>query len=107
MATLSLQASFGLHGLRSFYDAILFNLPIIAHFGLYVGLENYELASQSLDILKKLALKFSNDDIQSINKNKLLTVFDSVDESARIKQAFINQLETPVTGERSLSLKLA
>lgn len=101
-----IPTSFGLHGLRSFYDAILFNLPIIAHFGLYVGLENYELASQSLGILKKLSLKFSNDDIQSINKNKLLTVFDSVDESARIKQAFINQLETPVTGERSLSLKL-
>ncbi|SCV99516.1 LAFE_0A04874g1_1 [Lachancea fermentati] len=97
--------SFGIHGLRSFYDAILFDLPLIAHFGLYVGLEDYVTASNSLSILKKLSDELSAADSQSIVKDKLLTIFDSVDESARIKEAFMSQLESPIISESSLTLK--
>lgn len=96
---------FGLHGLRSFYDAVIFNLPMIAHLGLYVGLENYLLASHSLQILKMLSDRYTGDKSFTV-KNKLLTIFDSVDESARIKDAFISQLERPIENMKSLVLKL-
>ncbi|AMD22737.1 HHL033Wp [Eremothecium sinecaudum] len=94
---------FGLHGLVSFYDAILFDLPLIAHCALYVGLSDYKLASESLEILKKISMKMPHSDSRM---NKLLTIFESVDESARIKEAFISQLESPIDSEESLSLKL-
>lgn len=97
---------FGLHGLRSFYDAIFFNLPVIAHLGLYVGLNDDMLASNSLKILKKLSLRYSNDHSQFNAKNKLLTIFDSVDESARIKDAFISQVERRIDCTEALNLKL-
>lgn len=97
---------FGLHGLRSFYDAIFFNLPVIAHLGLYVGLNDDTLASSSLKILKKLSSRYSNDHSQFNAKNKLLTILDSVDESARIKDAFISQVERPIDCTEALNLKL-
>lgn len=97
---------FGLHGLRSFYDAIFFNLPTIAHLGLYVGVNDYPLASNSLQILDKISLRHSSEDTQLTVKNKLLVIFDSVDESARIKDAFISQVERPIDSSDMLNLKL-
>lgn len=97
---------FGLHGLRSFYDAIFFNLPIVAHFGLYVGVDDYLLASNSLQILDKISLRHSSEDTQLTVKNKLLVIFDSVDESARIKDAFISQVERPIENSEMLTIKL-
>ncbi|GAV53176.1 hypothetical protein ZYGR_0AI04590 [Zygosaccharomyces rouxii] len=97
---------FGLHGLRSFYDAIFFNLPTVAHFGLYVGVNDYLLASNSLQILDKISLRHSSEDTQLTVKNKLLVIFDSVDESARIKDAFISQVERPIENPEMLTLKL-
>ncbi|AAS51288.2 ACR061Cp [Eremothecium gossypii ATCC 10895] len=96
--------NFGLHGLSSYYDAILFDLPLIAHCGLYIGIPDYILASESLDLLKKISLRFPYSDTR---KNKVLTVFESVDESARIKEAFISQVSSFIDSEESLSLKLA
>ncbi|SCV05530.1 LANO_0H09516g1_1 [Lachancea nothofagi CBS 11611] len=101
-----LPKDFGLHGLKSLYDAIFFDLPIIAHFGLYVGLEDYSIASQSLQILEKLSSEMKGRDNQAIVKDKLLSLFDSVDESARVKEAFIYQLRAPIINEKSLELKL-
>lgn len=97
---------FGLHGLRSFYDAISFDLPLIVGIGLYVGHTNYKIASNSLDILDKISTEMKGRDSQAIVKDKLLSVFDSVDESARIKQAFINQLQTSITNYESFSIKM-
>lgn len=97
---------FGLHGLRSYYDAILYNLQFVAHCALYIGLNDYQLASLSLKFLKKLSSRLSSGDSHLIFKNKLLTIFDSIDESARIKQSFINQLECTIIDENILSLKL-
>lgn len=97
---------FGLHGLRSFYDAILFNLPVIAHFGLYVGHDDYKVASASLHILQRLSQAMKGKDGHAIVKDKLLSVFDSVDESARVKEAFMNQLQAPIVNDEGLSLKL-
>lgn len=97
---------FGLHGLRSFYDALFFNLSVVAHLGLYVGLDNFELASNSLHLLEKLAIRYTGEESPFAVKSKLLTIFDSVDESARIKDGFISQIEKPIDCEEALTLKL-
>ncbi|AQZ09926.1 NUP192 (YJL039C) [Zygosaccharomyces parabailii] len=98
--------NFGLHGLRSFYDAIFFSLPTVAYLGLYVGVDDYVLASNSLQILDKITARHSNEDTQLAVKNKLLIIFDSVDESARIKDAFISQVERSIDNVEMLKLKL-
>lgn len=82
-----LPKNFGLHGLPSFYDAIFFNLPIVAHLGLYVGLDNYDVALESLNALIKLENNSPSNESGSAGPNKLLTIFDAVDDSARIKEA--------------------
>lgn len=97
---------FGAHGLRSFYDAIFFNLNVVAHLGLYVGIDNYKIASNALSILNKLSIQYTTSDIQGGTRSKLLTIFDAVDESARIKDAFISQLEAPIESEDSLKIKI-
>lgn len=98
--------NFSLHGLRSFYDAIFFNIPLVAHLGLYVGVDDRILASNSLQILTKLSERPDDSSSLFSKRGKLLTIFDSVDESARIKDAFITQLETPITDDGVLTLKL-
>ncbi|CDO94715.1 unnamed protein product [Kluyveromyces dobzhanskii CBS 2104] len=105
--SLFLPKSISVRGLRSFYDAIFFNLPLTAHFGLYVGSTNSDISLSSINILKKLATKFNTRNSRGVHKNILLTVFDSIDDSARIKQSFIDQLISPISGEHSLKLKLA
>lgn len=97
---------FGLHGLRSFYDAIFFNLSVVAHLGLYVGLDKFDVALNSVRLLAKLAARYPGENSPFAVKNKLLTVFDSVDESARIKDAFISQIERTIDCEDALTLKL-
>lgn len=92
-------------GLRSFYDAIFFDLKLIAHFGLYVGSNDNEIVSSSISILKRLAIKFSTN-AQDMQKNMLLTVLDAVDDSARIKQNFMDQLTRPIENDSSLALKI-
>lgn len=101
-----LPKDFGLHGLRSFFDAIFFNLPVIAHLGLYVGLDDFSIAFNSLNILSKLSVKYSKKGGYSSMGNKFLTVLDSVDESARIKDSFITQIDSPIDSEDNLTLKL-
>ncbi|CAI4044751.1 hypothetical protein SUVZ_10G1550 [Saccharomyces uvarum] len=98
--------NFSLHGLRSFYDAIFFNIPLVAHLGLYVGVDDRILASNSLQILTKLSERPDDSSTLFSKRGKLLTILDSVDESARIKDAFITQLETPITDDGVLTLKL-
>ncbi|CCD23883.1 Nup192p NDAI_0C02230 [Naumovozyma dairenensis CBS 421] len=98
--------NFGLHGFRSFYDTIFFNLPVVAHLGLYVGLDDTSLVSESLKVLKKLSLNSPSNGTDLNSKNKLFTIFDAVDDSARIKDAFISQLEVPIENDGQLSLKI-
>lgn len=101
-----LPKSISIRGLRFFYDAIFFNLPLTAHFGLYVGSTNFDISLSSISILKKLATKLDSGNPRGLHKSILLTVFDSVDDSARIKQSFIDQLMSPITDECSLKLKV-
>lgn len=100
----------GTHGMRSFYDAILFNLPLIAHISLYVGSTHLPIADKSIKLLSRFAKSSqfgsSHTSGSLIGKNRLLTVMDSIDESLRIKHAFINQLESEISGSKDLAIKI-
>ncbi|CCE63326.1 hypothetical protein TPHA_0E02340 [Tetrapisispora phaffii CBS 4417] len=94
---------FGSHGLKSFFDTVVFNLSAIAHLGLYIGSDDNKLASESLQILQIISLRYNNDNFGS---NIILTTFDSVDESARIKESFIFRIDRPIETLSDLSVKL-
>ncbi|CCH45254.1 Nucleoporin [Wickerhamomyces ciferrii] len=108
--TYYIPGNFGTHGIRSFYDAILFNLPLIAHISLYVGSTHLSIADKSIRLLSRFSKSSqfgsSNTSGSLIGKNRLLTVLESIDESTRIKHAFIDQLEAEITDEIDLKLKI-
>ena len=96
----------GLKGLRSFFDAIFLNLKIVPNLALYVGAPQSALALFSLQVLKKLAVLRDGDDSGNPTKNKFMTILDTVDESSRIKDAFITQIDSPIDSDETLGLKL-
>ncbi|KAK9470711.1 nucleoporin Nup186/Nup192/Nup205 [Dipodascopsis tothii] len=96
-------------GLRDFEDAILFHLPVVTHFALYVNSEYIPLASVALRILDMIAKapQFSNfEDYvtttasggiaggggKSGRANRLLSTLETADDSKRIVFGFIEQL---------------
>lgn len=87
------------HGLSTFEDAILYNIPVISHLALYVGSTNIELAQLALQLLNRISnsSQFSAPSYSAIDSrvksNRLLSILETVDESTRIKVAFIEQLE--------------
>lgn len=103
-----LPSNLGPHGMRSFYDAILFNLPVLAHLLLYIGSHHVDIANQSLEILHKLVTssKFNENTDKHGAKNIIMTTFETIDESERIKNAFIDQLSSEVVSDGSLTAKL-
>lgn len=98
----------GTHGLSSFYDAIMFNLPVVAHIALYVGSPDIPIAYRSIKLLSKFSnsLQFGSNGKAGASKTKLLTIFDSINESLRIKYHFINQLESEITSPEGLEVKI-
>lgn len=99
----------GTHGLRSFYDAILFNLPAVAHIALYAGSNHLPIADKSIKLLSHFssAPQFgANISGKSVGKTRLLTILNSVNESLRIKHNFINQLEAEITDRSVLDVKV-
>ncbi|ANZ75163.1 BA75_02154T0 [Komagataella pastoris] len=96
----------GTRGLSSFYDIFLFRLPVLIHIGLYIGSQHLSIARKSLQILSKISLspQFSAGSSFSavVKKNRLLSTFETVDESIRLRNSIIDQLENP----NSLALKI-
>ncbi|KAK9464599.1 nucleoporin Nup186/Nup192/Nup205 [Lipomyces arxii] len=114
-------------GMRSFEDAILFNIYVVPQFALYVNSEQVAVASLAIKILNRLAsapqflnlnydvpatgsyaqgiipgispaASFDVDQTRNrIGVNRLLSALDSVEESRRIMFGFITQLERPVS----------
>lgn len=87
------------HGLSSFEDVFLYNLSIISHLALYIGSTNIDLARLSLSLLGRIsqssqfcASSVSTTDSR-IRGNRLLSIFETVDESTRIKEGLIEQIE--------------
>ncbi|KAG7662045.1 NUP192 [[Candida] subhashii] len=94
-----LPTNIGSHGVSDFYEVLLFHLSTVAHFALYVGSTN-GIANIAVDILQKIdGSKFfrSRQVAHSIDpllqNNRLLTTFESIDESLKIKHAFIDKFE--------------
>ncbi|KAH3681489.1 hypothetical protein WICPIJ_007568 [Wickerhamomyces pijperi] len=95
-----IQPSFGMN---SFYDILLSHLPVVAHIALYIGSRHLAIASKSVKLLRQ----FAKSSQLGGSKSKLLTILTSVNESLRIKHAFIDQLTSlDFSGEDSLALKL-
>ncbi|ONH65670.1 hypothetical protein BON22_4453 [Cyberlindnera fabianii] len=97
----------GTHGLSSFYDAILFNLPVVAHIALYIGSSHLPIADKSIKLMTRFSKssQFGSNNPNGAGKTKLLTIMDSVNESLRIKVNMINQLESEITSAENLALK--
>ncbi|VEU22832.1 DEKNAAC103904 [Brettanomyces naardenensis] len=97
-------------GLASFYDALLLKLPLVAHISLYVSSSKLELASVSLQVLKKIAASsvMSGTSSDLLSQNRLLTLYETIDESRRIRFAFIEQFESPIEpgDPESLAIKI-
>ncbi|CAN6608010.1 nucleoporin Nup192p [Trichomonascus vanleenenianus] len=91
------------HGLRSFEDALLFNLPMVTQLALYIRSENIELAYDSLQLLERVSVSpqfmapsgSSHD--SRIRRNRLLSALETVDESIRIKEGVVDQLNRDYT----------
>lgn len=85
----------GTHGFADFCEVLLFNLPVVSHFALYVGNADTSIAVAALDVLGHIVESkyFTAKSDGVLNRNRLLTTFESVNESRTIKYAFIEQFE--------------
>ncbi|OWB63609.1 hypothetical protein B5S29_g4602 [[Candida] boidinii] len=104
----------GTAGYKSFYDILLLNLPFVSTLFLYCGSENLRLAKTSLSLIRRISNspEFSsnncigdNSSYSLVNKNRLLTMLETVDETTRIRFAFMDQLENQITSSESVGLK--
>lgn len=92
------------NGVVDFSQVFLFHLHLVATLALYAGSDTNLIARPSLAILSQLASSphfngRSGADRPTEN-NRLLTVFESVDESVRIQYGFIQQLlRDPVSAD--------
>ncbi|KAI5954871.1 NUP192 [Candida theae] len=97
----------GLSSTKTFYNVILFNLSSVAHIALFVSC-NSSISLEAIQILKKLGtadhFKSSKSEADSLlSSDRLLTTFLNIDESEKIKFAFINKFEEI---EDSLKIKV-
>lgn len=87
------------HGIYSFEDAILYNISFASYLGLFVGSRNMEVASLALKLFDKISLSTqfnipTNSSIDTrIKGNRLLTILESSEDSTRIREGFIEQIE--------------
>lgn len=91
----------GTFGIYSFYELLLFNLSTVVYFTLYVGSPNAQIANSAISILSKINKSNSfvaKNDYKSsdplLKKNRLLTTLISIDESTKLKYAFMDQFES-------------
>lgn len=103
----------GMSGLKSFYESFLLDLPLIANLSLYVGSAKLEIAKTSLEIIHTVTsskiFSGSENGIHSklVKKNRLLSLFETIDESVRIRSAFIDQFESPLSSPVSIEVKIS
>lgn len=97
----------GTHGVADFYEVILFHLSAVVQFALYVSCEN-TISNKAISILKGVSQsKFFVTRVSSsadplLNNDRLITTFENIDESIKIKFAFIDKFEEL---EDSLNMK--
>lgn len=90
----------GTHGVNDFYELLSFNILSVAHLALYVGSDELSIAETAIKILRKLSKSQVFSKESSLSKNlslrntRLLSIFENVDESVRIRYAFVQQMES-------------
>ncbi|RLV90881.1 Nucleoporin [Spathaspora sp. JA1] len=91
----------GSHGVDDFYEILLFHLSTVVHFALYVGCNDNQISSSAISILQLIdnskyfhSRKIANSIDPLLENNRLLTTFQSIDESIKIKYAFIDKFES-------------
>ncbi|KAI5950857.1 NUP192 [Candida jiufengensis] len=87
----------GSQRVSTFFDVFLFQLSSIVHIALFVSCDN-EISTTSLKILSKLcnSSHFKSTKTEAdplLNNDRLLTTFQNIDESEKIKFAFIDKFE--------------
>lgn len=104
----------GTNGISDFFEIFLFNLATIAHFALYVSSPQLSIANSAIRILHKIcqspffiAKVEHNSADPLLNKNRLLTVFESIDESVKIQFSFIQQIERYIEDYSDLQVKFS
>lgn len=111
--TFANPTNIGMCGLKSFYESFLLNLPLVANITLYVGSNKIEIANISLSIVRAIASSkfFANinngTQFNLLKKNCLLAMYETIDESIRIRSAFIEQFDSPVTSTKSMAIKIS
>lgn len=99
--TIYIPSNVGTKGLPNFFEAVLFNLPAIANVALFVGKADTELAKSAVKVLARVAESplFANKSLLAsdvlLKRNRLLSIFDSVDESLKIQYSFMQQIDSP------------
>lgn len=97
-------SNLGTKGLGDFYDLMLMNITSVVQIALLVGNTRTDIATPALRILDKLSsapvfissCNISNDTL--LQSDRLLSIFESIDESNNIKFSFIQQMESPNSG---------
>ena len=100
----------GTHGAKDFYDIMLINMTSVAQIALYVGSVHADVAGPALRIFRGVAdapvfgaaSHLANDTL--LHGNRLLRMLEGIDESDKIRFAFLQQLESPAA---ALSTKLS
>lgn len=96
-----MPSTLGTKGLGDFYDVLLLNINSVVQIALYVGCPYQEVVTPALSILDKVSnasvfitnSHISNDTL--LQNNRLLSIFESIDESRKIKFSFVQQIDSP------------
>lgn len=102
-------SNLGTKGVSSYYEILLFHIPSIVNIALYVGSSELEIADSALEIIRKLSLcslfVSKSNNIQFLRRNRLLDIFNSIDESFKIQYGFTQQIAT-ITDQLSIKFKI-
>lgn len=89
----------GTHGVSDYFELILFNLSSVVHLALYIGSDDRSISQPAISILRKLSeskvfsTKSALSKDLSLRNTRLLSIFENVDESLKIRYAFVQQME--------------
>lgn len=95
-----MPSTLGTKGLGDFYDVFLLNISSVVQIALYMGCPYLDIVNPALSILSYVSnasvfmtkSHISNDTL--LQSNRLLSIFDSIDESKKIKFSFVQQMES-------------
>lgn len=75
------------------YEILLFNIPVVIKIGLLIENDGHRMSELAIDLLSEMSRYFytQRDDNNLLIKNRLLTIYETSQESNKLKYSFINQ----------------